>query len=302
VIMSNNKMKHNTRINIDELGDIQSKIIDLLPEGIDAISMEDANYHGNVSEKWVEMNQLKSLHVSEYHKRVLNEAINVVNENSVVLELGGGVGYDANLFNSMFSGCKMYILSDISFKTVTEARRLSKQDNVKFCLLEASDIKIKDNQVDLILIIGAFHHFQDYDKACSEMSRVAKKGAYIVLGLEPNIVWYKTINLLKPIYRLFFSKRDHSEADEHMHGFSLKDFEEMATKANYEIKKIIPSWFFVGFLHYGNEFIYRLFRLKKRLKIPKTIARLFIFLDDIFFMLPFTKYLGCNYTVIYKIN
>jgi len=291
---------HNKTLDIDDLIENKYKINDLLPKDLNEITKEDANYHDNVSDKWIEMNQLESKHVLEYHNRVLREATQVINTNSIILELGGGVGYDANLFNKMFQSCKVYIISDISLRAIKEATVLSNHNNVIYCLLEASDIKIKDNQIDLILIISAFHHFQNYAKACSELSRVAKKGSHIILGLEPNIVWYKTLDILKPIYRLFFSKRDHSVADEHMHGFSIKDFEELATKTNLEIIKIIPSWFFVGFLHYGNEYIFRIFRLKKRLKIPDIVSRLFILLDDIFFRVPFTKYLACNYTVIFK--
>ena len=276
------KIKLDSKTNVSILMAHRDYICDLLPENISEITIHDAEYHGSVSTAWAELTRQESLHVKEYHVRDLSVLEKLQTNDSTILELGGGVGLDAKIFIDICSKKVNYIFSDVSDHMVYEAEKnIGDTGNIVFCLIDGSNILISNNEVESILMVGAFHHLQDIDNVCQEFTRILKPNSYFMLSMEPNITWYKVISILAPFYRLFFKNKDHSEADEHMDGFSYSDFKKIGAKNNWEIHEIIPSWFLVGIYHYFTELIFRVFRLNKKPKISDLFIRALIDLDEL---------------------
>lgn len=97
-------------------------------------------------------------------------------------------------------------------------------------------------------------------------------------------------------------KRSHSAADEKARGFTIEDFKNLEKVYNLKLVRLEPVWFFCGFTHYGLEFLYRLFRFKKRIRLPIFVEKIFIYLDRSLCIIPGIKNLCWNYTVIYQKN
>lgn len=277
-------------------------ILDLLPKCLDKLSKEDGKYHFEAKENWVESNQINAIRNILFHRQVIDEVCINSNAQSVILELGGGVGFDADLFIRQEAPFRCYILSEISCELLKYGKQVNKlllNKPILFCGIDAGQIMLDAHQIDTVFSIAALHHFPNVYQSISEIDRVCRPGARIVFGIEPNLLWWLLINRMKFFYRKLFSQKFHSPADEKNEGFVIKDFETVAVRMCWKIEKIIPVWFFAGFLHYGLEFIYRIFRLKKRVVLPVFLEYIFLVSDRFFFLFPGAKKFAWHYTVVY---
>ena len=73
---------------------------------------------------------------------------------------------------------------DVSATQLAASRRRNAGRNLKLILGEAEDMPFRDRQFDAVLSIGGFNHFNDPEKALSEMARVAKSGAPVLVADE----------------------------------------------------------------------------------------------------------------------
>jgi SAM-dependent methyltransferase len=161
-------------------------------------------------------------------------------------------------------------------------------------------MRLASGQVDRVLAMAAAHHFPDLQRALSEIDRVTRPGARIVFAIEPNRTWSSLLVALRPIYRALFAKTSHSAADEEAEGFTLTQLRTMGTPHNWRTVSVTPVWFLTGFLHHGLELVYRLLRLRTRLRAPVALEKLLIAADSIFFRLPFCDRLAWHYTAVYE--
>lgn len=288
---------------VDDLMLHKEAVLDLLPSDMEEVTRLDAGYHANEKDNWIKQNQVDTYRNSHYHHQIVQEVCSTLNFQSVILELGGGVGFDADLL--IREGClfKCYILSEISPLLLEYAKMTNSSftnQPVMFCALDASDLLIADRQIDVVFMIAALHHFPDLHKAISEIDRVTKDKASIIFGIEPNSMWSQLLARMRPLYRKLFVKRDHSAADEEAEGFSRKDFYNIASQVGWKIEKITPVWFFTAFMHYGLEFLFRLLRLKQRIRIPQFVEKLIVSLDKLFFRIPYAQNLAWHYTVVIR--
>lgn len=281
----------------------RDNILDLLPDSMEEVTVRDAEYHSDSRERWVENNQMATERNLNAHQRVIDEVARQLDDRAVILELAGGVGFDADLFLRRTDQFSCYILSELSPSMLEYAREnnhLLAEKPVVLCCLDANQILIGDSQVDVVYTVAALHHFPHLDKSVREMDRVLKPGGRIVFGIEPNFFWMQTLTRLRPVYRKLFPAKAHSAADEVADGFVMSDFARIASLTGWELEKVLPGWFFTGFAHYGLETIFRVFRLRRRLRLPRAIERLLLLADKGVLRLPFSRPFAWHYTAVFR--
>lgn len=279
-------------------------IIDLLPPEMAEVTRRDAEYHGQVRNEWIELNQIETERNRKFHDDALREVAAELPPEATILELGSGVGYDAGRFLQLGVPFGCYIVSEISPLLLEHAKNalvsLPAGKLVRYCCLDAAEMRIANSQVDRVLTIAAVHHFPKLDQALAEIDRVTRAGAKIVFAIEPNRLWSTVMVGLRPFYRRLFSNKAHSAADEEAEGFRLRDFANIGTRLNWQLQRVVPVWFFTGFLHIGLETLYRLLRLNRRIKVPTFIEKAFLVADALFFRIPFANKLAWHYSVVFR--
>jgi ubiquinone/menaquinone biosynthesis C-methylase UbiE len=73
---------------------------------------------------------------------------------------------------------------DISAAQLADCQRRNPGRDLRLILGSAEDLPFQDNYFDAVLSNGGFNHFNDPEKALSEMARVAKPGAPVVIADE----------------------------------------------------------------------------------------------------------------------
>jgi len=100
-------------------------------------------------------------------------------------------------------------------------------DNVKYMGLDAfpvantstfdcaiEDLNWKDNSVDTICAMAVLDNCRDFDKACQNMIRLAKKNIIILTGIDIVVDKYHTFNLQHEDFKRNFSALDQTHYEE----------------------------------------------------------------------------------------
>ena len=264
------------------------------------ITTNDAVYHSTQKEIWVELNQISTLRNLYFHRRIIEQISTRSSEESNILELGGGAGFDLQLFFGKKPLFCNYLFSEISKDMATFVRRLVDNPSIIYCCIDAQRIPLGDNQFDFVYQVATSHHLPNIIAGLEEIVRVTKTGGFIILGIEPNKLWSQLLSKVKPHIRRMTPQKSHSPADEEAVGFYIKDFKQFAEFYHLRLVEIEPVWFFCGFIHYGFEFIYRFFRLIRRTQLPPLVEMMFISLDKLLSFIPGSKNLFCHFSVIYQ--
>jgi SAM-dependent methyltransferase len=272
--------------------------LDLLPKSLSALTAEEGEYHAEQKETWVEQNQIETVRALDAHQTFLKRVADQCHKSSRILEIGGGVGFDLKLFLQMIDDFQVYVFSEVSVELATFAGSELRRDNIVMCTLDAQRIPFAENQFDCVFMVAAFHHLPDMNEALSEIARVTKRGGLIGFGIEPNRWWLALLRRSRGLLRVLFPQKTHSAADEEALGLSRADFEDLAKRHNLRILRLEPVWFLCGYLHYGLEFLYRMLRLKKRLKLPTFVERIFVVTDRILLKVPGVNRLSWHHSVI----
>lgn len=273
---------------------------DLLPKSISKLTVEEGKYHEDQRTTWAEQNQIHAERNVVFHRSVVSLMAQLCSSRSHILELGGGIGFDLKLFLTMRHDFKVYVFSEVSMELVDFVQRETKSDRVLYCTIDAQRIPFENGQFDAVLMVAAFHHLPDMDAALSEIARVTKPGGLIAFGIEPNRWWLALVRRMRGLLRMVLPKKDHSAADEEAPGLRRSDFERLAGKHGLRIQHFEPVWFLCGFIHYGLEFLYRIFRLKRRVQLPAAIQRLLIYLDIAILTIPGIREFSWHNSVVYQ--
>jgi len=283
-------LKISLPLHTTQLLTLSGRTLDMLPGDLAPAVYADGAYHYQARAEWIDLNQVSAARNVRYHNQVLDWVERETQKGGVVLELGGGVGYDALAFLNRRTEMKAYIFSDISPHLVDEFRRgLPAKFPVVACALDATALQIADGEVDVLFMIAAFHHIPDAERALREFDRVVKPGGTIIFGIEPNGFWSAWMQRLKPLYRALFPRKAHSVADDETEGFSILTFKNIGGRMGWDIEHLVPVWFFSGFLHYGLEAVYRLLRLKKRIVLPVWLEEAVIRADEMLLAVPWMR-------------
>ncbi|MDZ7373594.1 MAG: class I SAM-dependent methyltransferase [candidate division KSB1 bacterium] len=96
-----------------------------------------------------------------------------------LLDLGGGTGRVASVLRTK---AQRAIVLDRSAGMLAMARR---QGGLLLVRGRAEELPFRDEGVDLVLIVDAFHHFDDHRRVLSELSRVLRVGGRVIVE-EPD--------------------------------------------------------------------------------------------------------------------
>ena len=261
----------------------------MLPSSMDEFSLEEAKYHNEFDEDPVYVHQLNTLRNEYYHDLIRHEVIS--GHEGLALEVGGGTGQDAAAFAN--DGLNL-VETDISLGALNRARQLigNKFQNIQFICCTLSSLPFPDESFDACFAIAMVHHLKNVTNAIQEMSRVTKSGGKVIVGIEPNATYFRQIKRFRKLLcTLSHTDPDKgSIADSEMSGFTERDLRDAFENAGLTISKLIPVWFTQGQLHYGLEFLFRAFRLRKRVRAPKMLEKMLLNFDRAFFALPLMKY------------
>lgn len=301
--MSETQIKPGAIQSVDDLLAHRGRIVDLLPAGMAEDTRRDAEYHGRSAAEWIEKNQITAIRNLRFHNQSIDFVRRGLSERSAILEIAGGVGCDAAIFCRSDTPFHCYVLSEVSPELLEHARASNPEfaeKPVVFCCMDACRLMLTDAQFDAVFMIAALHHFPDLSAAIRDIDRVARDGATIVFGIEPNSLWLGGLGFLRPLYRKLLPRKDHSQADEKARGFRRQDFARIAAQTGWRLEKLVPVWFFAGFLHYGLEFCFRILRLSKRIRLPRLVEKCVLLLDDLFFCLPYADEIAWHYTAVFR--
>lgn len=274
----------------NEIYEIKEDIPVLLPSSLDEFSLQEAKYHNEFEEDPIYVHQLNTLRNEYYHSLIREEIIS--QRSGVTLEVGGGTGQDAAAIIN--SGLNL-VETDISLEALNHAQQVIDTDKskyVQFVCCTLNSLPFPDQSFDTCFGIAMVHHLKNVTNAIQEMSRITKPSGKVIVGFEPNATYFRQIKRFRKIL-CTLSHTDPEKgsiADAEMSGFSQRELQDAFENAGLTISKIIPVWFTLGQLHYGLEFIFRVFKLKKRVQVSKRFERFLLTFDQVIFKLPLMKY------------
>tara|TARA_B100000795_G_C22751368_1_gene419573 strand:+ start:238 stop:1212 length:975 start_codon:yes stop_codon:yes gene_type:complete len=284
---------------------VKDEIPILLPSDLEEFKALEAEYHDHEAHHYGEINMINSYYVTFYHQKYLN-IINLLNEKSVVLEVGSGDGNDANhITNSELT----IIQSDISFQMVRLAKKNKKANSkIIYVVSDAETIPCKDNSLDAIMIVGALHHLPSPINFFKEARRALCANGIIIIGFEPNswpyFTIYPCIRFLKKILRLDrYIKSQHSGVsvgDQETEGFSYSDFKLFLNESNLKLEKLERIWFLFGFIHTVLSIINSKLPKNRSIDLPVRLQKVIIFIDDLILSIPIIKNFCWHWTLVVK--
>lgn len=281
---------------LSQLSKFQDGIFLYLPE-ISDFEKKEIKFHNLIHNAEEEIHQLNALR-NQYYHNYFKKWLLKLPADSVILEIGAGSGYD---LSPLLKKSYPVIASDISLESIKAIKQKIDQNYPQFknqiiyLVADGQNLPLADNSAAATFMVAAFHHFENQQKALQEILRVTKKGGLIIMAMEPSRFMMRFTKLFSN-YKNLTIHHGHSEADETHQGYYKKDFQRLIN--NRQIVKIKRVWLLFGFLHYGLEAIYRLFKLKKRIKIPRLVELALLILDEILLKIPLINQLNWHWVVI----
>lgn len=264
------------------------------PTNLSELAREEAEYHDHFDENAADVHQLGAWRNFFYH-RLLWRVIQTLPVGSQLLEIGAGSGFDSKEFQSYD-----LTLSDISRKTLERLAQRLNRDDATFVACDGSKLPFPDGTFSGVYTLATWHHFHEPELALLEMRRVLKPNGLLVIGVEPNRFYFRYMKKFRTTLCAATHGDEHegSHADAEMEGFSYRELKHFFGNNNWSDVHIRPMWFLAGWLHYGLEFFYRVFKLKRRIRIPQIVEKIIVGLDEIFFRIPPFNRLGWHWIIL----
>jgi SAM-dependent methyltransferase len=272
----------------------------LLPASVSPLALEDAHYHGAQKESWIEQSQVGTYRNTYFHRSVLGAIAAKSTSASNILEIGGGVGFDLSLFLAMKPQFRSYVFSEISSELVADVAARLGSSRIVCCTVDAQHLPFPDDYFDCVFMMATLHHLQDTLAALRELVRVTRAGGLVCCGMEPNAWWLRLLASTKSLWRGLLPRRSHSPADEEADGLGIRELHRIGESVGLRVGRLEPVWFLSGFAHYGLEFLFRLLRLKQRIRLPLIVERILVDADRLLLKLPGLRHLSWHYSVIYE--
>jgi len=274
-----------------------SGVIDALPSKMNELSSKEAHYHDHFEDNPADVHQLDSFRNYFFHN-IIWEKLNSLPAGSKILEIGSGSGFDAKHLARHLD----LVLTDISSQTLVKTAESLSGDNVIFSAADGLNLPFQNETFDAVFTVATFHHFDNPSLALKEFSRVLKKDGLLIIGIEPNRFYFSLIKRFrKPLIKAARMSGDSvSEADAEMEGFRYSDWGVFFNNLSWYDLKIVPMWFFTGVWHYLSEFLFRVFGLKKRLKIASVFEKPMVLLDQALMSIPFLNRLAWHFVIFVR--
>ncbi|NLZ24528.1 class I SAM-dependent methyltransferase [Candidatus Dojkabacteria bacterium] len=147
-----------------------------------------------------------------------------------LIEIGAGEGYWSAKLAAFFPNSKL-ISSDISnIEYPIRKEYLKKYTNVLVKQDDATKLKYKENEFDLVICLEVLEHIPNAEKALSEIFRINKKFGLFSVPNEP--IW-SIMNLARGKYLTRFGS-----TPDHINAWTPKKFAQLLKKTGYRIRYI----------------------------------------------------------------
>jgi len=284
--------------NCGKVYDTKNGVLVALPTNMDELAQEELEYHDSFVEDAGDVHQLSVWRNKFYHEKIQDE-LKQLPHGSLILEIGAGSGTDAR---ELVRDYKM-VLSDISPKTLERLVKTLQSPNTSYVAADGMHLPFSDKTFDAVYMVATFHHFENPNEALSEIQRVLKAGGLVVLGVEPNSFYFRPVKKLRSLLckATHMHTEEGSHADAEMEGFSYGQLKKLFNDQQWGNISIRPMWLCAGWMHYGLEFMFRVFKMKKRIIIPLWLEKGIVGVDEVLFSIPGVKYVGWHWNVVAKL-
>ncbi|HAZ28177.1 MAG TPA: hypothetical protein DCY48_00145 [Candidatus Magasanikbacteria bacterium] len=262
------------------------------------LAKDEAHHHDDDDADQFETHQLNAWRNLFYHKQFQSIIQSAVPKGSPLLEIGAGSGVDAKVLVQDHP----LTITDVSPATLDRLSQWLRGPDIFFIAADGQFLPFEDHQFGAVYMAATFHHFEDPQKATAECYRVLRKDGIIAIAVEPNATYFRPLKRFQNVlYRLTHTDPEHiSHADAEMEGFRKSDFEHIFDSDQWTDRRIRPMWFVAGWIHYFLEFLFRAFRLKKRIILPLWLEKGIVAFDEVFFRIPGMKYFCWHWIVSAK--
>jgi len=260
---------------------------------------KEIDFHDTIHAEEEEAHQLNSVRNKYYHE-YYKKWIYRLPVDALILEIRVGSGVDAI---PIIARGYHFIASDIStetirsFKNIVESRLPGVIKNVIFLVADGQRLPINNEIVEATYMVASLHHFKNQGDLLSEMLRITKPGGLMIFAMEPSRFMMSFVKLFARIKRLRIYQ-GHSEADETHSGYSTDDINKLCQKSGVKVLEVKRVWIIQGLLHYGLEGIFRLVRLKRRIRLPKIIELMFLRVDEVLLKIPLVNRINWHWIVV----
>ncbi|MCX6785508.1 MAG: class I SAM-dependent methyltransferase [Candidatus Komeilibacteria bacterium] len=280
--------------------DFKDGIFLFLPK-ISQFQQKEIVFHNQIHNSEEEIHQLNALRNRYYHD-YFKKPLFKLPPKSVILEIGAGSGYD--LLPLLKQGYCI-IASDISLESIKAIKQKMDSDypqfkeRIVYLAADGQNLPLASAVADACFTVASLHHFENQRDALKEMLRVTSANGLLIMAMEPSrwMMFFTKLFKNKVALRI---RDGHSEADETHPGYLKNDLIKLIPPgAKWQLKRV---WLTQGFLHYGLEGIYRLFKLKKRIKIPIALEVILLGLDEVLLKIPVINWLNWHWILIIRKN
>ncbi|MFA4960143.1 MAG: class I SAM-dependent methyltransferase [Candidatus Pacearchaeota archaeon] len=173
-------------------------------------------------------------------------------KNSLILDAGGGTGFWSR---KLAKQNYRLICTDISQKMLDTGVKIAKKEKtsekIKFLNSDITNMKeFTDNFFDLAIAEGdPVGYCENADKAIKELSRVTKKGKYVIISIDSYFSRlnrmvakqdFKQLGLLESKHKTSFSDGSYYE-----HDFTIRELKNLFEKNNLDVIEIIGKLVFI---------------------------------------------------------
>jgi len=282
---------------------IKDGIFVYLPE-LSVWQKKEIDFHDTICSLEEESHQLHSWRNFYYH-RYFQDYLLALGKNAILLEIGAGNGYDGLAL--LKNGARL-IESDISLTSIkaikdkAQKQSLDNEQQIIYLVADGAALPLPTHSVDAVFLVAAFHHFEKQDEVLREIVRVLKVDGLLVMGMEPSRFMMGFTKLFVNLKVLRNVNGSSSTADDHHKGYGAQDFYNLTERYDFRLLDLKRVWFLLGFWHYGSEAIFRLFKLKKRLKLPLVAEKTLRIIDEWLLKIPVLWKFNWHFIAVFKKN
>jgi len=264
------------------------------PSKLDALAVEEAEYHDHFEEDARAVHQLDSWRNRRYHELIWRK-LRAINRGECLLEIGTGTGFDAAALRQDYS----LVLTDISAATLERTLGTLGANGIEYASCTGEAVPFADSSFGGVFMVATLHHFHQPQTVVSEVYRVLRSGGRFVAGIEPNFFYFRLIKKFRTFLCAMTHMDSHSgsHADAEMEGFTARQLESLFPAPAWQHFELTPMWLLSGFMHYGLEFIFRSLHLHKRLSMPRFFERAVVWLDEQLFKVPGVRLLAWHWII-----